>query len=98
VVSAVATEHLARPAASVLTIIGSGVQARSRLEALRLVRDFREVRVWSPRRAQALAEEHYVHAYSPKLVEGVFSEVHIHPQAWIRSRGEQYDRVHQTRR
>jgi alanine dehydrogenase len=61
-VSAVATEHLAKPDASVLAIIGSGVQARSHLEALRLVRDFREVRVWSPRRAAAFAEEHGVAA------------------------------------
>ena len=59
-VSAVATDHLARPEASVLAIIGSGVQARSHLEALRLVREFREVRVWSPRRARAFAEEHGV--------------------------------------
>src|SRR5919112_4516756 len=61
-VSAVATEHLAKPDASVLAIIGSGVQARSHLEALRLVRDFREIRVWSPRRAAAFAEEHGVRA------------------------------------
>jgi ornithine cyclodeaminase/alanine dehydrogenase-like protein (mu-crystallin family) len=32
------------------------------LEALRLVRAFREVRVWSPRRAAAFAKEHSVHA------------------------------------
>ena len=55
-----ATEHLARPDASVLAIVGSGVQARSHLEALRLVRDFRKVSV---------------RAYSPKLVEGVFYEI-----------------------
>src|SRR5215203_3217193 len=61
-VSAVATERLAKSDASVLAIIGSGVQARSHLEALRLVRDFREVRVWSPRRAAAFAEEHGVRA------------------------------------
>lgn len=61
-VSAVATDHLARGGASVLAIIGSGVQARSHLEALRLVREFREVRVWSPRRAAAFAEEHGVDA------------------------------------
>ncbi len=59
-VSAVATEYLARSDASALAIIGSGVQARSHLEALRLVRDFQEVRVWSPRRAKAFAEEHGV--------------------------------------
>ena len=34
--------------ASVLAILGSGVQAGSHLEALRLVREFREVRVGSP--------------------------------------------------
>ena len=45
-----------------LAIIGSGVQARSHLEALRLVRDFREVRVWSPRRAATFAKEHSVRA------------------------------------
>jgi alanine dehydrogenase len=61
-VSAVATDHLARGGASVLAIIGSGVQARSHLEALRLVREFREVRVWSPRRAAAFAKEHGVDA------------------------------------
>jgi ornithine cyclodeaminase/alanine dehydrogenase-like protein (mu-crystallin family) len=59
-VSAVATKHLARSDASVLALIGSGVQARSHLEALRLVREFREIRVWSPRRAAAFAEEHGV--------------------------------------
>jgi ornithine cyclodeaminase/alanine dehydrogenase-like protein (mu-crystallin family) len=61
-VSAVATDRLAKSDASVLAIIGSGVQARSHLEALRLVRGFLEVRVWSPRRAQAFAEEHGVRA------------------------------------
>lgn len=63
-VSAVATKYLARPDAAVLAIIGSGVQARSHLQALRLVRDFREVRVWSPRNAAAFAREHDVHAAS----------------------------------
>ena len=48
-VSAVATRSLARPDAAVLAILGAGVQARSHLAALRMVRDFREVRVWSPR-------------------------------------------------
>ena len=61
-VSAVATRHLARPDASVLAIIGSGVQARSHLEALRLVRDFGEIRVWSPRSAEEFAKEHDVDA------------------------------------
>jgi len=62
VVSAVATKHLARADASVLAILGSGVQAASHLEALRLVRSFREVRVWSPRRAGEFARAHGVRA------------------------------------
>lgn len=55
--SAAATRALARADAGVLGILGSGVQARSHLEALRLVRAFREVRVWSPRGAGRFAEE-----------------------------------------
>ena len=47
-VSAVSTRRLAREDARVLGILGSGVQARSHLEALSLIRDFREVRAWSP--------------------------------------------------
>lgn len=47
-VSAVSAELLARPDASRLAILGSGVQAHSHLEALALVRPLREVRVWSP--------------------------------------------------
>src|SRR5438045_8403614 len=54
-VSAVATKLLARTDPKVLTILGSGVQARSHLEALRLVRKFREVRVWSPHHAERFA-------------------------------------------
>ena len=61
-VSAVATKLLARPDASVLGILGAGVQARSHLEALRLVRPFREIRVWSPRNARAFAGELGIHA------------------------------------
>ena len=60
--SAVATERLARPDASVLAIIGSGVQAGSHLAALRHVRSFKEVRVWSPRNAPAFAKRHGVQA------------------------------------
>jgi ornithine cyclodeaminase/alanine dehydrogenase-like protein (mu-crystallin family) len=47
-VSAVSVRHLARRDARVLAIVGSGVQAHSHLEALPLVRDFREIRAWSP--------------------------------------------------
>jgi len=51
--SAVAVRHLARPEASTLAIIGSGVQARSHLEALSLVRKLTDVRCWSPTAANA---------------------------------------------
>ena len=61
-VSAVASQLLARPEASVLGILGSGVQARSHLEALRLVRAFRDIRVWSPRNARAFAKQFGIHA------------------------------------
>jgi ornithine cyclodeaminase len=47
-VSAVSARHLARPGAKTLAIIGSGVQARSHLEAFSEVRALDEVRVWSP--------------------------------------------------
>jgi ornithine cyclodeaminase/alanine dehydrogenase-like protein (mu-crystallin family) len=47
-VSAAATKLLAPAGAKILTILGSGVQARSHVEALRLVRQFEEIRVWSP--------------------------------------------------
>ena len=58
-VSAAATKLLASPEARVLAILGSGVQARSHVEALRLVRPLREIRVWSPTKAHAdrFAEE-----------------------------------------
>lgn len=59
-VSAVATRVLARPDAAVLAILGSGTQAKSHVEAMRCVRDFGEVRVWSrdPAHAERFAAEH----------------------------------------
>ncbi|MGH2425986.1 MAG: ornithine cyclodeaminase family protein [bacterium] len=51
--SAAATKVLARADASTLAVLGSGVQARSHLEALRLVRSIRAVRVWSRTPAHA---------------------------------------------
>jgi ornithine cyclodeaminase/alanine dehydrogenase-like protein (mu-crystallin family) len=52
-VSAVAVGHLALPDAHTLAIIGSGVQARSHLEALSLVRKLSDIRCWSPTVAHA---------------------------------------------
>jgi len=47
-VSALSVALLAREEAAVLAIVGSGVQARSHLEALERVWTFTEARVWSP--------------------------------------------------
>src|SRR6266403_4813325 len=52
-VSAAATKLLASPDAKILAILGSGVQAHSHVEALRLVRRFEKIRVWSPTAAHA---------------------------------------------
>jgi len=59
-VSAVALDALARPDVHSLGILGSGVQARSHLEALRMVRpSLHDVRIWSRTsvNAQALAAD-----------------------------------------
>jgi ornithine cyclodeaminase len=58
-VSAVATRLLARDDASELAIVGSGVQGRSHIEAMRAVRPWARIRVASRtnENAQALAEE-----------------------------------------
>jgi alanine dehydrogenase len=50
-VSAVSARFLAKRDASTLAIIGTGVQARSHLEALAEVRQLKDVRVWSPKAA-----------------------------------------------
>ncbi len=68
-VSAVATKLLARKDARRLAILGSGVQARSHLEAMAVARKFEAGRVWSrtAERAQAFAAE----AQAPFPVEAV---------------------------
>jgi ornithine cyclodeaminase/alanine dehydrogenase-like protein (mu-crystallin family) len=43
-----ATRALARADAGILALLGYGVQAASHLEAMRRVRDIRQVRVWGP--------------------------------------------------
>jgi ornithine cyclodeaminase len=47
-VSAVSTDLLARKDARVLAVIGSGVQARSHVDAIGRVRDLEAIRAWSP--------------------------------------------------
>jgi ornithine cyclodeaminase len=52
-VSAVSADLLARQGHASLAILGSGVQARSHLEAIAQVRPLKEVRVWSRRHENA---------------------------------------------
>ena len=58
--SAVATRHLARADVRTLGLIGAGAQARSHLAALRTVREFERVTVWSRTRrtAERFAADH----------------------------------------
>lgn len=58
-VSALATRLFARSDARTLAILGSGVQARAHLQALRTVGSFPEVRIWSrtPEHAHKFAQE-----------------------------------------
>ncbi len=55
----VAAKHLARRDARIVGVVGCGVQARCQLEALALVRPFREARIYGrhPEKARACAEE-----------------------------------------
>lgn len=62
--SAAVTRLLVPSGVKVLAILGSGVQAGAHLEAMRHVRDFDEVRVWSrtPAHAETFAKAHGVTA------------------------------------
>ena len=63
-VSAVSTRFLANPEASTLAIIGSGVQARSHLDAYQHVRQLTSVRIWSP---SAQSRQSFVDDMSPTV-------------------------------
>jgi ornithine cyclodeaminase/alanine dehydrogenase-like protein (mu-crystallin family) len=63
-VSAISTRFLAKADASKLAIIGSGVQARSHLEAYQHVRQLSEVRIWSP---SERSRRQFVHDMSPDV-------------------------------
>lgn len=63
--SGAATDLLALPEAAVVAILGSGVQARTQLEAVCTVRDIQEVRVYSPNREHAAAFATEMAGYGP---------------------------------
>lgn len=57
---AVAAKYLAREDAQTAAVIGAGMQARLQLEAMKLVRDIKSVRVWARDRDKAEAFARYV--------------------------------------
>jgi ornithine cyclodeaminase/alanine dehydrogenase-like protein (mu-crystallin family) len=63
--SAVATDELARSDATVLAILGAGVQGAAHTRAIPFVRDISEIRVWSrnPDRAARLVEREAANAF-----------------------------------
>lgn len=76
--SGVATRLLAREDAADLAILGSGVQARTHLEAMLLVRDVRRVRVYSPttdRRRNFAREESERHGIRVESVDSARAAV-----------------------
>ncbi|WP_158750844.1 ornithine cyclodeaminase family protein [Acidobacterium sp. S8] len=84
-VSAVATRLLSKPDARVLAVLGTGVQARAHLRALRVVREFEEVRVWgrTAEHVHEIAEEFCVRGVLDleQAVRGadvVVSVAHVH--------------------
>jgi len=72
-VSAVSVDLLARSGPATLAILGSGVQARSHLQALSLVRPLSHVRVWSRRSDHALQFVRAMHAEVSCPVSAVHS-------------------------
>src|SRR5437762_7608410 len=94
-VSAAATKLLASRDAKVLAILGSGVQAHSHAEALRLVRRFQEIRVWSPTRehAERFAKEISAKAMSAEeavrdadtIVTATNSKTPVLKGSWLKS-------------
>lgn len=75
-VSAVALDALAPASASSLGILGSGVQARSHIAALRLVRPgLKDIRIWSRTEANADRLAHEVGAHSVSIEEAAAADV-----------------------
>jgi ornithine cyclodeaminase len=79
--SGAATDLLAQPDAAVVAILGSGVQARTQLEAVCTVRAIQEVRIYSPNQARAEAFAQEMAGVGPipgnvRVVRGAGTAVH----------------------
>ena len=93
-VSAAVTRRLSSPASRVLALLGSGVQAASHLDALRHVRPFEEIRVWSrtPEHAERFAARHGARAMDAEsavrgadvIVTATPAEAPILKGAWLK--------------
>ena len=92
--SGYATDLLAAPEAATLAVIGSGFQAQSQIDAIRCVRDIKEIRVWSrseeKRQAFAAANGATVAASAEAAVRGAdivvtatFSQHPVIEDSWI---------------
>lgn len=82
-VSAVATRLLAREDASVLAILGGGVQAKSHLEAIPLVRNIKEVRTYSRTSGSASSAEAAVRG-ADIIVTATSSREPVLKREWVK--------------
>lgn len=81
-VSAVATKLLAREDAHVLAILGGGVQAKSHLRAIPLVRDIREIRTYSRSGGSAASAEEAIRG-ADIIVTATSSREPVLHREWI---------------
>lgn len=81
--SALAVSVLARPDATRLAVIGSGVQARAHVRAIARVRPLRTVRIWSPTPGNSLAAaaelsaELGIEVAAARTAEEAVAEAHV---------------------
>jgi thiomorpholine-carboxylate dehydrogenase len=93
-VSAAVTRWLSPPDSRILALLGSGAQAESHLEALRHIREFDEVRVWSrtPEHAERFAAQYGATATSAEsavrgadvIVTATPAQAPIRKGAWLK--------------
>jgi len=83
-VSAVATKLLARKDASILAILGTGVQAKSHLQAIPLVREIRETRLFSRSAGNVASAEEAIRG-ADIIVTATSSREPVLQREWIRA-------------